>query len=149
MILDHGTTKSHPWRDPRPPRASPGPLVPIPSGCPPGSDVALPGRQRDRTRRPGNPQIHPKSKKNRCENRCRKSKQKKHDKSPKMYPGSMLNSMGNRYDSGTFDFLIFAKSITLKSFFHTTPGTEMTSKFYKKLCLIRWVETSIKIIKKT
>ena len=55
----------------------------------------------------------------------------KHEKTPKKYPGSMLNSMRNRYDSGTFDFLIFAKSITLKSFFHTTPGTGIPSKFDK------------------
>ena len=72
-----------------------------------------------------------KSKNNQCENRFRKSKRKKHEKSPKMYPGSMLNSMRNRYRN--LRFLDFAKSITLKSFFHMTPGTEMTSTFYKKL----------------
>ena len=48
-MLDHGTTGSHP---------SPGPKVPIPLGCPLGSDVSLPRRQRGRTRGPRNSQIH-------------------------------------------------------------------------------------------
>ena len=59
-----------------------------------------------------------KSKNNQCENRFRKSKRKKHEKSLKMYPGSML-----------LDFLIFAKDNNVKIVF-----SEMASTFYKKRC---------------
>ena len=55
----------------------------------------------------------------------------------KMMPKRCPKSMINRWIFRTCDFLIFAKSITLKSFFYMIRGTRIPSKIHKKSMQIR------------
>ena len=55
-------------------------------------------------------------------------------KVPKIMLKSMPKSLKNRYDFGTCDFLVFAKSVTLKSFFYMIRGTKNTPKSIKNPC---------------
>ena len=53
------------------------------------------------------------------------------EKVAKIMPTSMPKSLKNRYDFGTCDFLVFAKSVTLKSFFYIIRGTKNKPKSIK------------------
>ena len=50
----------------------------------------------------------------------------------KMMPKSIPKSMKNRCDFGTCDFLFFAKSISLKSFFLHDQGDQKQAKIHQK-----------------
>ena len=77
---------------------------------------------------------------------------------PKRGPKSMIN----RWIFRTCDFLIFAKSITLKSFFHMIRGTRNRKKTIKNLCNFEvrvnhakltkwnpnWIRIQVKTLKK-
>ena len=54
-----------------------------------------------------------------------------------MHPESMPEWMKNMCDSGTIDFLFFAKCITLKSFFHMIRDTRNQLKINEQSMLNR------------
>ena len=56
------------------------------------------------------------------------------EKVAKIMPTSMPKSLKNRHDFGTCDFLVFAKSVTLKSFFYIIRGTKNKPKSIKNPC---------------